>query len=88
MRKEADGEHAPEAARAVHREGVERVVDLELAHGARGEVVDKGGEEADEDGVVRGDDGAAGGVQFKGSGRPAGSSLYREPPEGFALHAA
>jgi len=34
------------------------------------------------------DDAAAGGVQFKGSGRPAGSSLYREPPEGFALRAA
>ena len=44
-----------------HREGVERVVDLQLAHQARGEVVDERGHEADQDRAPHAHDGAAGG---------------------------
>ena len=36
-----------------HREGVEGVVDLELAHHARGGVVHEGGDDADDDGRPR-----------------------------------
>ena len=53
--------------------------DTPKGHGTKSPRTSKAGES---------DDGATGGVQFKGSGRPAGSSVYREPPEGFALHTA
>jgi hypothetical protein len=56
-----------------------KLQDTPKGHGTKSPRTSKAGES---------DDGAAGGVQFKGSGRPAGGSLYREPPEGFALHAA
>ena len=42
-----------------YREGVERVIDLELAHHARRRVVDEGGDDADEDGRPRVHGGAA-----------------------------
>ena len=48
--EEADGDEAPQAARAVHGEGVEGVVDAEAAHQARRGVVDDGREHADDDG--------------------------------------
>mmetsp|Transcript_44623 Transcript_44623/g.148912 ORF Transcript_44623/g.148912 Transcript_44623/m.148912 type:complete len:216 (+) Transcript_44623:141-788(+) len=57
----AHGEDAPEAARAVHREGVEGVVDLELEHELGGAVVHEGADEAGEECGPREHAGAAGG---------------------------
>ena len=54
--EDAHHEGAKEAVRAVHRKGVERVVDAKSAHEARGEVVREGGEEANDDGRPRVDD--------------------------------
>ncbi len=65
--EDADGEGTPDAARAVHREGVDNVIDLELGHHLGGTEVHEGRHDTDDHGTPHLDDVGRGGDAHKTS---------------------